>query len=170
MKQVFLIIITTPILTHCMQKQLKTEEIYAYHDADSIIFSVLHPDSRCEPEDAIWYIKDLLQDATLSSVHSKRVKEVLIEKLLENFSKYARKDNIYLITKTSHAYQQKANVDGIAKLGQSVRQIPTPQPSSCWHKLTFEGFVTAYCQARLQLRQKDEDADLPVKPILIPTC
>jgi hypothetical protein len=148
-----------------MQKQLE-EEIYAHHDADHIIVSVLHPANTCKPEDALWYIKNLLQDPTLSSPHSERVKEVLIKQL----SKYAQKDNICLTTKTSRAYQQKAYLDGIAELGQSVRQIPTPQPSSCWHQLTFEGFVTAYCQVRLQLRQKDEDADLAVKQILIPTC
>lgn len=150
MKQVFLIILTTPILIHGMQKQLEKEEIYARHDADSIIFSVLHPACKCEPESALWYIKDLLRDETLSSAHSKRVKEVLIEKL----TKHVRRDNICHITKTSQAYQQKACLDGIAELGQSACQILTPYPSSFWPQLTFEGFVTAYCQIRLQLSQK----------------
>jgi hypothetical protein len=167
MKHGFFIVLISPILIHCMQKDLDKatinhmkEEIYAPHDADSIVFSVLHPKCTCEPEDAIWYIKELLQDDKLSSPHSKNVQKILVDKLLEY-------DN-YDSTVPSQAYQQKEY----------------PHKENSYFKLiqlTFEDFVKVYCQARLQFRQKksenkkaknkciEEDHSLQIGSILIPT-
>jgi hypothetical protein len=161
-----------------MQKQSSVEEIYAHHDADSIIFSVLHPACKCDPECAIWFIKDLLQDENFSSPHSKRVKAILVEKL----SEYLQKNTLSRTTRQSSPYSQKAKLtrtpkycDTMSLLGESYNTILPIKQSLYWHQLTFENFITAYCHARLQLNPKkshpllkngaQKDITLPVDPI-----
>jgi hypothetical protein len=136
---------------------MQRSDIIIHHFARQLVDSVLHPYNRCTPDAAIDYSKEVLQDASLSQWHSKKVKQVLVHTLskitLENFyfetgpSKIGRKTSYFDGTESVEVPEKITYI-----LDQPSYQILSPKPSSPWHKLTFEGFIRAYCQARLQLK------------------
>jgi hypothetical protein len=134
-------------------------EIIINHFAQQLVDSVLNPDSRVTPDTAIAYSKNILQDPTLSQWHSKKVKKILIHILSNIILK-----NFYFQAGPSQICRQISYFDGTESIEipekitynieHPLYRVVSPKPTSPWYNLTFEDFIKAYCQARLQLKPK----------------